>query len=57
MSVSDSRKEMVGQLLKDVVEAVDRPQLNTSSESYDRFGFRLSEAASDESAEDKVIKQ
>ena len=37
MSESDSRKEMVGQLLKDVVEAADRPQLNANANAqFDR---------------------
>ena len=36
VSESDSRKEMVGQLLKDVVEAADRPQLNYNNAQFDR---------------------
>ena len=36
VSESDSRKEMVGQLLKDVVEAADRPQLNSNNAQFDR---------------------
>lgn len=37
VSESDSRKEMVGQLLKDVVEAADRPQLNDKNNAqFDR---------------------
>ena len=37
VSESDSRKEMVGQLLKDVVEAADRPQLNYNNAQFDRY--------------------
>ncbi len=43
MSVSASRQEMVGQLLRDIVEAAgDSPSLDTASAAYDRFGFRIS---------------
>ena len=44
VSVSASRQEMVGQLLKDVVEAAERPTLNAggnSSSAFDQFGFRI----------------
>lgn len=38
VGVSASRKEMVSQLLKDIVEADGKkPNLQTDSESYDRF--------------------
>ncbi len=41
--MSASRQEMVGQLLRDIVEAAgDSPSLDTASAAYDRFGFRIS---------------
>lgn len=40
VGVSASRQEMVGQLLKDIVEA-ERPNLSAASASFDRFGFRI----------------
>ena len=43
VSVSASRQEMVGQLLRDIVEAAgDSPSLDAASAAYDRFGFRIS---------------
>jgi hypothetical protein len=39
--VSASRKEMVEQLLKDIVEAAESPTLTTTSTTFDRFGFRI----------------
>ncbi len=41
--MSASRQEMVGQLLRDIVEAAgDSPSLDAASAAYDRFGFRIS---------------
>lgn len=55
-AVSASRQEMVGQLLKDIVEANERPTLTTSSAAFDRFGFRidLEGGSSTTSLEDKA---
>ena len=39
--ISTSRQEMVGNLLKDIVEKSERPTLNSENPEYDRFGFRL----------------
>jgi len=39
---------MVGQLLKDIVEAAQRPELTAGSASFDRFGFRV---AADDAAD------
>jgi hypothetical protein len=36
VSVSASRQEMVGQLIKDVVDAAERPQLNSNAQ-FDRY--------------------
>ncbi|XP_071749014.1 TBC1 domain family member 2B isoform X3 [Lepeophtheirus salmonis] len=55
VSVSASRQEMVGQLLKDIVEAAEKPVLTTTSASYDRFGFRI-DSNRDDSLEDKAEK-
>lgn len=41
---------MVGQLLKDIVEAAERPNLSSKSASYDRFGFRIFDADANESS-------
>merc|ERR1719354_909334 len=41
--VSASRQEMVGILLKDIVDNSERPSLNSHSIECDRFGFRLCE--------------
>ena len=39
--ISTSRQEMVGNLLKDIVENSDKPTLSFEKPEYDRFGFRL----------------
>ncbi len=55
--MSASRQEMVGQLLKDIVEAADSPALNSASAAFDRFGFRIApegEEAEQEGLEEKA---
>ena len=58
VSVSASRQEMVGQLLKDIVEATERPALTSNATSaFDQFGFRIildsSTTATDAAGADK----
>merc|ERR1712241_674040 len=38
--VSASRQEMVGHLLKDIVESSEKPSLSSQDPAYDQFGFR-----------------
>merc|ERR1719350_382970 len=38
--VSASRQEMVGHLLKDIVESSEKPSLSCQNPAYDQFGFR-----------------
>ena len=55
VSVSASRQEMVGQLLKDIVEAAERPNLTSASgSSFDPFGFRIENLEPEASLEDKA---
>ena len=44
--VSASRQEMVGHLLKDIVESSEKPILSSENTEHDRFGFRFDEGAS-----------
>merc|ERR1719483_461631 len=44
--VSASRQEMVGHLLRDIVESSEKPTLSTENPEYDRFGFRFEENSS-----------
>ena len=39
--ISTSRQEMVGHLLKDILEKSEKPALCSENPEYDRFGFRL----------------
>ena len=42
MKVSNSRQQMVGHLLKDIVESSEKPSLNASTDpKFDRFGFKI----------------
>jgi len=52
--VSASRQEMVGHLLKDIVESSEKPNLTSQSSNYDRFGFRFDEDGSEASLEEKA---
>jgi len=52
--VSASRQEMVGHLLKDIVESSEKPNLTTQSSNYDRFGFRFDEDGNEASLEEKA---
>jgi len=54
VGVSASRQEMVSQLLKDIVEGADKPNLTDNSATFDRFGFRID--TSGNSLEDKAEK-
>ena len=44
--VSASRQEMVGHLLKDIVESSEKPTLSSDNPEHDRFGFRFEENGS-----------
>jgi len=44
--VSASRQEMVGHLLKDIVESSEKPALCTQNPEHDRYGFRFEENGS-----------
>ena len=44
--VSATRQEMVGHLLKDIVESSEKPSLSTQNPEHDRFGFRFEENGS-----------
>ena len=44
--VSASRQEMVGHLLKDIVESSEKPALTSDNTEHDRFGFRFDDSAS-----------
>ena len=44
--VSASRQEMVGHLLKDIVESSEKPSLSSQNPKYDRFGFKIDEDGS-----------
>jgi len=55
--VSASRQEMVGHLLKDIVENCERPSLNSHSTECDRFGFRLNEEGSLEDRAERIRRQ
>ena len=44
--VSATRQEMVGHLLKDIVESSEKPALSSDTAGHDRFGFRFDESAS-----------
>ena len=44
--VSASRQEMVGHLLKDIVESSEKPVLTSENTEHDRFGFRFDNGAS-----------
>ena len=46
MMVSASRQEMVGHLLKDIVESSEKPILTSENAEHDRFGFRFDNSAS-----------
>ena len=52
--VSASRQEMVGHLLKDIIESSEKPSLSNQSEKYDRFGFKLEDENGETSIEDKA---
>lgn len=66
VGVSDTRKEMVTQLLKDVIEAETRSgplavgrsgaggSSNPTKATYDRFGFRIDLGTSQDSVEERV---
>ena len=41
--VSASRQQMVGHLLKDIVESSEKPSLSAADPQHDRFGFRVEE--------------
>ena len=42
VKVSNSRQQMVGHLLKDIVESSEKPSLNASTDpKFDRFGFKI----------------
>ena len=42
VKVSNSRQQMVGHLLKDIVESSEKPNLTCSSDpKFDRFGFKI----------------
>ena len=51
--MSNSRQQMVGHLLKDIVESSEKPNLAcTSDPKYDRFGFKVdAEGSLEEKAE------
>lgn len=51
--VSASRQEMVGHLLKDIVESSEKPNLTSQNPAYDQFGFRQEDAAQAETLEEK----
>ncbi|XP_023328220.1 uncharacterized protein LOC111701257 [Eurytemora carolleeae] len=55
--VSASRQEMVGHLLKDIVENCEKPSLNSHSAEYDRFGFRMGEDGSLEVRAERMRRQ
>lgn len=55
--VSASRQEMVGHLLKDIVENCERPSLNSHSTECDRFGFRLTGEGSLEDRAERIRRQ
>jgi len=44
--VSATRQEMVGHLLKDIVESSEKPTLSSQNPKYDRFGFKIDEDGS-----------
>ena len=44
--MSASRQEMVGHLLKDIVESSEKPILTSENAEHDRFGFRFDNSAS-----------
>ena len=45
--VSASRQQMVGHLLKDIVESSEKPSLLCQQDpKYDRFGFKIDEEGS-----------
>ena len=44
--VSATRQEMVGHLLKDIVESSEKPALSSDTPEHDRFGFRFDSGAS-----------
>ena len=39
--ISKSRQEMVGNLLKDILDKSEKPALSSENPEYDRYGFRL----------------
>jgi len=53
VKVSNSRQQMVGHLLKDIVESSEKPNLTCSTDpKYDRFGFKIdAEGSLEEKAE------
>lgn len=55
--VSASRQEMVGHLLKDIVESSERPSLTSRSAECDRFGFRISDEGSLEERAERIRNQ
>ena len=54
--VSASRQEMVGHLLKDIVESSEKPSLSSQDPAYDQFGFRQEELNNPETLEEKAEK-
>lgn len=53
--VSASRQEMVGHLLKDIVESSEKPSLSSGNPGYDQYGFRQEETRGEgESLEEKA---
>ena len=54
--VSASRQEMVGHLLKHIVESSEKPSLSSQDPAYDQFGFRQEELNNPETLEEKAEK-
>ena len=54
--VSASRQEMVGHLLKDIVESSEKPSLSSQDPAYDQFGFRQEDLNNPETLEEKAEK-
>ena len=54
--VSASRQEMVGHLLKDIVESSEKPSLSSQDPAYDQFGFRQEDLNGQETLEEKAEK-
>ena len=54
--VSASRQEMVGHLLKDIVESSEKPSLSSQDPAYDQFGIRQEDLNGQETLEEKAEK-